>query len=94
MGSDGGRTSDFLGLRLGLDGGSLFKLLLVRLSPSPCTFSTSSTSSSPFPISALLTILVLLLLELGGLVTLSFNHTELICSLLVIISSLTLVCFP
>ena len=82
-------------LRLSLDGSLLQLLLWIgRLVPSSSPFSSASLSSLPFPFSALLLIRLLLLLELGVLVVLSFNRAELISSLLVSLAAASSIVLP
>ena len=59
--------------------GGLLQLLLQILLASSLSSSTTLSSSVPFPIS------ILLLLELGSVLS-SFNRTELVCSLLVLLA--------
>ena len=83
-------------LRFSLDR-SLLQLLLqiCRLVPSSSPFSSAPSSSSPFSLTALLLLVrLLLLLELGVLVILSFDHAELVGSLLVSLVAILSIVLP
>ena len=73
-------------LSRGLLSGGLLQLLLRILLATSLSLPTTLSSSAPFPITALLLIVVLLLLLELGCVLPPFNHTEFICSLLVMLA--------